>query len=188
MDNDYYSLTAVLADNHKLACTFSQDVPGMGHIDGSSEADLRAGAKAELPMWLASSLCLNELTEFVVPAPFGPRVKAALTASAPSVRLSSLVGQGGWWYRFGGAVAEIWDRGDDLLGTLLRAFIKRLPALQDLAAHHASADVSVPESGPGTGEAFREGMDADERELFGIGQTSGSMVKGWYDTVWGRRR
>lgn len=93
-------------------------------MDGSTEADLRAGAKAELPMWLASSLCLkwvacsastrgvadsapSELTEFVVPPPFGARVKAALNASAPSVRLSSLVGQGGWWYRFGAGVAEM---------------------------------------------------------------------------------
>lgn len=45
-----------------------------------------------------------------------------------------------------------------------QAFVGRLPALQDLSAHHASSDHSIPESGAGTGEAFRDGMEGDERE------------------------
>jgi hypothetical protein len=45
-----------------------------------------------------------------------------------------------------------------------KAFVGRLPPLQDLSAHHASSDHSVPESGAGTGENFREGMEGDERE------------------------
>lgn len=46
----------------------------------------------------------------------------------------------------------------------MQAFVNRLPPLQDLSAHHASADQSMPESGAGTGEAFKEGMEGDERE------------------------
>jgi hypothetical protein len=42
--------------------------------------------------------------------------------------------------------------------------VNRLPALQDLSAHHASSDHSVPEGGAGSGEAFRDGMEGDERE------------------------
>lgn len=49
-------------------------------------------------------------------------------------------------------------------GTNNKAFVGRLPSLQDLSAHHASSDHSVPEGGPGTGEAFREGMEGEERE------------------------
>jgi len=45
----------------------------------------------------------------------------------------------------------------------MQAFVDRLPSLQDLAAHHASADHSIPEQGAGSGEAFRDGMEADER-------------------------
>lgn len=45
-----------------------------------------------------------------------------------------------------------------------QAFVERLPNLQDLAAHSASADHSMSENGAGSGEAFRDGMEADERE------------------------
>lgn len=45
-----------------------------------------------------------------------------------------------------------------------KAFVQRLPPLQDLSAHHASSDHSMSESGAGTGENFREGMEGDERE------------------------
>ena len=54
--------------------------------------------------------------------------------------------------------------GDPLLAMLLKAFIGRLPSLQDLSAHHASSDHSMSESGAGTGEAFKDGMEAEERE------------------------
>jgi hypothetical protein len=62
------------------------------------------------------------------------------------------------------------------------------------------ADHSV-EAGTGAGEAFRDGMEADEREckfsptdstcspaVFAIGQDAGRVVKTWYDTMWGKRR
>ncbi|RSH83375.1 DNA replication protein [Apiotrichum porosum] len=186
MDNDYYSLTAILSENHKLPCTFALDVPGLGYLEGTDN-DLRAGAKLELPMWLGQTLTLNDFVQFSPPAPFSRRVYAALKASAPSVRLSGFVGTGGWWYRFGTRIAHMWDNGgDELLQTLLKAFTGRLPPLHDLASHHASLDTTI-ECGSGTGEAFRDGMEADERDLFSIGQDSGKVVKAWYDTTWGRR-
>ena len=56
-----------------------------------------------------------------------------------------------------------------ILGRLIipphQAFINRLPALQDLSAHHASSDRSVPEGGSGTGEAFREGIERERESL-----------------------
>lgn len=78
MDNDYYSLTAILSENHvragwlgrrtvlvtlltslqKLPCTFALDVPGLGYLEGTDN-DLRAGAKLELPMWLGQTLTLK---------------------------------------------------------------------------------------------------------------------------------
>ncbi|KLT40915.1 GINS complex, Psf3 component [Cutaneotrichosporon oleaginosum] len=188
MEDDYYSLTSILADNHKLPCTFTLEVPGLGYLEGGSEQNLQAGAKVELPLWMARVLAQNEFATFTVPQPFTQRVRANLNASAPAVKLSSLVGAGGWWYRFGTAIAKIWDSGDSLLAMLREAFISRLPALQNLSAHHASMDhSSIPEGTAGTGEAFREGMEADERELFNIGQESGRIVKKWHDSSWARR-
>lgn len=42
--------------------------------------------------------------------------------------------------------------------------MNRLPALQDLSAHHASSDHSVSEGGAGSGESFKDGMEGNERE------------------------
>lgn len=47
---------------------------------------------------------------------------------------------------------------------LLKAFAERLPALQDLSAHHASSDHSISESSATAGETFKDGMEGDERE------------------------
>ncbi|CAD6584506.1 MAG: DNA replication protein [Tremellales sp. Tagirdzhanova-0007] len=203
MDDDYFSLQSILADNHKLSCTFTLDVPGLGYLEGGNENDIRQQAKAELPFWLAQTLSLksvppsdicppallpSDFTTFPLPAPYTNRVRSALKASAPSVKLSNLVGGGGWWYRWGRRLAEVLDDEPqaDLLNMLLKAFVNRLPALQDLSAHHASSDHSV-EGGSGSGESFKDGMEGDERELFTIGQGSGRTVKGWYDSSGGRR-
>ena len=54
MDEDYYSLQSILADNHvcyfhtskvcdllqKLSCTFTLDVPGLGYLEGGSDQDV----------------------------------------------------------------------------------------------------------------------------------------------------
>ncbi|WVF69769.1 DNA replication complex GINS protein PSF3 [Kwoniella sp. CBS 6097] len=189
MDDDYFSLNAILADNHKLSCTFTLDVPGLGYLEGGSENDIHQHSKIEMPFWLAQTLSLNEFTTFPLPPPYSNRVKSALNASAQSVKLSNLVGGNGWWYRWGRRIADVLDDEPqrDLLNTLLKAFTNRLPALQDLSAHHASADHTLPETSTSTGEVFRDGMEGDERELFAIGQDSGRKAKAWYDSSNGRK-
>ena len=58
MDNDYYSIEAILAENQaslffyfddiykmysqKIPCTFKVDIPDMGHLAGGSERHVRA--------------------------------------------------------------------------------------------------------------------------------------------------
>ncbi|ORX33936.1 hypothetical protein BD324DRAFT_637744 [Kockovaella imperatae] len=184
MDDDYYSLQSILADNHKLSCTFTLDVPGLGYLEGSTEPDIHQNSKVEIPFWLAQTLSLNEFTTFPLPPAYSNRVRAALNASAPSVKLSHLVGGGGCWYRWGRRIAEVLDDQPqaDLLNMLLNAFLARLPPLQDLSAHIASADHSIPEGDAGSGESFREGMEGDERDLFSVGQDSARITKAWYDS------
>lgn len=43
----------------------------------------------------------RDYADFNIPPPFSSRVRNALNAEARSVRLTSLVGQGGMWYTFG---------------------------------------------------------------------------------------
>jgi len=75
MDDDYYSIDAILAENQvqysyrnrfiwlilrhamqKIQCKFKRDIPDMGHLDGGSERDVRvhrhfAARGAEGSVW-----------------------------------------------------------------------------------------------------------------------------------------
>jgi hypothetical protein len=44
---------------------------------------------------------IRGFADFAIPAPFSARVRNALNAEARSVRLSGLIGAGGFWYGFG---------------------------------------------------------------------------------------
>lgn len=54
--SDYYAIDAILADTHKLACTFTLDVAGIGFLEGASERDVKQYGRAELPFWMAERL------------------------------------------------------------------------------------------------------------------------------------
>lgn len=41
MEDDYYSVESILAENQKLLCTFKVAIPDMGHLDGGNERDVR---------------------------------------------------------------------------------------------------------------------------------------------------
>ncbi|TFY72095.1 hypothetical protein EVG20_g892 [Dentipellis fragilis] len=40
MEEDYYSVEAILAENQKIQCTFKVDIPDLGHLDGGNERDV----------------------------------------------------------------------------------------------------------------------------------------------------
>lgn len=40
MEDDYYSVESILAENQKIQCTFKTDIPDMGHLDGGNERDV----------------------------------------------------------------------------------------------------------------------------------------------------
>ena len=48
MEDDYYSIESILAENQKLQCTFKVDVPDMGHLDGGKTGDVRLHAMVAL--------------------------------------------------------------------------------------------------------------------------------------------
>ncbi|KAG8973807.1 DNA replication protein [Tulasnella sp. 425] len=121
MDTDYYSIDSILAENHKIQCTFKIDVPGLGYIDGGNEKDIKAGTKMLLPYWLAPTLSLQDWVDVEIPQPFGAKVKRALAADARSVKLSNLVGGTGTWYGFGKMMADLLQdpQSSELSATLL---------------------------------------------------------------------
>lgn len=124
MDDDYYSIDSILAENQKIQCTFKTDIPDMGHLDGGTERDIKALSKIQIPMWMAYILIYScapshnpstrirvysdrDYADFNIPPPFQARVRNALNAEARSVKLSNLVGQGGLWYGFGRMIMKL---------------------------------------------------------------------------------
>ncbi|KAI0787106.1 hypothetical protein BC629DRAFT_1714841 [Irpex lacteus] len=165
MDDDYYSIDSILAENQKIQCTFKVDIPDMGHLDGGNERDIKALSKIQVPMWLAYILIFSGYADFNIPAPF------------KSVKLSNLVGQGGLWYGLGRMIMKLLDDapGNEVSNILVKTFRARLPEVIDQAQHFASINAA----GGGAG------LDGTERELFALAQESARRTQKWYTTVKG---
>ncbi|KAF8559017.1 hypothetical protein OG21DRAFT_1594896 [Imleria badia] len=184
MEYDYFSIDAILAENQKIQCTFKIDVPGMGHLGGGSDKDIKALTKVPLPMWLAYIFLYSDWADVATPVAFGTRVRNALKAEPRSVKLSSLVGAGGLWYGFGKMIAEILteEQGLELETVLTQTLRGRLTEVIDQAQHFAALG---PAGGGGTSndvtQSFREGLEGTERELFLLAQESTRRTKRWHE-------
>ncbi|KZT13133.1 GINS complex Psf3 component [Laetiporus sulphureus 93-53] len=193
MEDDYYSVESILAENQKIQCTFKIDIPDMGHLDGGNERDIKALSKVQVPMWMAYILIYSDYADFTIPPPFSARVRNALNAEARSVRLSALVGQGGLWYGFGRMIVRLMNdlQAQEISDLLVKTFRARLTQVIDQAQHFASIHAAAA-SGTGGGisalasdeatMSFREGLDGTERELFVLAQDSTWRTKRWYET------
>ncbi|KII95381.1 hypothetical protein PLICRDRAFT_34229 [Plicaturopsis crispa FD-325 SS-3] len=186
MDNDYYSIDAILAENQKIQCTFKIDVPDMGHLGGGDERDIKALSKIPIPLWLSYIILYSDWADFSVPTPFTNRVRNALKAEAKSVKLSQLVGAGGSWYGFGKTVMDLLsdEQSEELSKVLTKAFRDRLIEVIDQAQHFAALGPSSSSStGLDSAQQFREGLDTTERELFAMAQESSKRTKVWYEAT-----
>ncbi|KAI6034322.1 hypothetical protein BKA83DRAFT_4188261 [Pisolithus microcarpus] len=209
MDNDYFSIDAILAENQKIQCTFKVDVPEVGHLGGGNDRDasailfpirahsrikqIKAPAKLPIPMWLAYIILLSEWADLTIPAPFGPRVRNALKADPRSVRLSALVGAGGLWYGFGKMIMDILDdeQANIMSDVLTKAFRGRLTEVIDQAQHFATlGTLGVAGSAVDAAQSFREGLDGTGKRtfaaltrhpVFALAQESSKRTKRWYE-------
>ncbi|KAI0306929.1 GINS complex Psf3 component [Multifurca ochricompacta] len=186
MEDDYYSIDSILAENQKIQCTFKVDIPDMGHLDGGHERDIKAQSKVQLPLWLAFIIIYSDYADFTIPPPFSLRVRKALNAEAKSVKLSALVGAGGLWYGFGKIIMRLLDDApaSEMSELLTKTFQSRLVEVIDQAQHFAALG---PAGGGGqSGDAalmFREGLEVTERELFLLAQESAKKIKQWYGST-----
>lgn len=90
-----------------LTVSLDQSPQQNGYTDmaGLYHALLVSGRCRAIEQWLISR---SDWADFVIPTPFGAKVRNALKAEAKSVRLSSLVGAGGLWYGFGKIIMDMW--------------------------------------------------------------------------------
>ncbi|KAL5508034.1 PSF3 [Sanghuangporus vaninii] len=185
MDDDYYSIDAILAQNQKVQCTFKTDVPDLGYLDGGSDRDIKALSKLQLPFWLTPMLLMSDFADCTVPQAFNQRVRNALNADPKSVKLSGLVGIGGPWYAFGKMIAGMLDeeQAQEISEILSNTFKQRLIDIMDQAQHFGALGANAGGAVQGqAGEEFREGLDGLERELFALAQESAKLTKQWYES------
>ncbi|KAG9085611.1 DNA replication protein, partial [Ceratobasidium sp. 392] len=171
MDKDYYSIDSIIADQQKLACRFSIDVPDMGFIDGGHDKDIKANNEVSLPFWLVSPMLTGDWIDFDIPPPFGQRVQRALKADTRNVKLAGLVGGNGLWYNFGRSIAEIRanlrlveDQQKALSKLLLETFNTRLGDIWDQAVYFGGGSGTRGGQGNDASEEFRQGLESTERQ------------------------
>ncbi|KAF9013350.1 hypothetical protein BDQ17DRAFT_1343257 [Cyathus striatus] len=186
MEDDYFSVEAILSENQKLQCTFKHEIPNMGHLGGGAERDIAVLSKLPIPIWLAYIFIYSDWADFTIPPAFNSKVKNALKAEATSVRIGHLVGAGGTWYGFGKKIMDMLsdEQANDLSEVLTKTFRARLVEIIDQAHHFAS--VGQSSSGVADSESarlFREGLDVTERELFTLAHDSAKRTKQWYENV-----
>ncbi|TFY80280.1 hypothetical protein EWM64_g3737 [Hericium alpestre] len=185
MEDEYYSVESILAENQKIQCTFKIDIPDMGHLEGGNERDIKANNKIPLPLWMAYILIYSDYADFTIPAPFSAKVRNALNAEAKSVRLSGLVGAGGLWYGFGKIIMKLLADApaNEMSNILTKTFKNRLSELIDQAQHFAALGPAGGGQSGDVAQNFREGLDGTERELFSLAQDSAKRTKQWYEST-----
>ncbi|KAF7301455.1 Dna replication complex gins protein psf3 [Mycena indigotica] len=160
MEDDYFSIDAILAENQRVGCRFKVDIPDMGHLGGGADRDIKKGTNLQLPIWLIYTVILSDWADMIMPPAFGAKVRNALNAEPCSVRLSGLVGAGGLWYGFGKTIMELLDNKADMSQLMTNTFRQRLIQVIDQAQHFSTL---AQTAGDGA-QSFREGLDGTERE------------------------
>ncbi|TFK27096.1 hypothetical protein FA15DRAFT_614763, partial [Coprinopsis marcescibilis] len=183
MDNDYFSVEAILGENQKIQCTFKQEIPNMGHLAGGTDRDIAVLSKVPIPMWLAYIVIYSDWADFNIPPPYALKVRNALNAEATSVRLSNLVGQDGMWYGFGKMIMDMLSeqQGTDISNMMTNAFKARVVEIVDQAQNFAALSHGDAGGRGGDVNLFRQGLDITERELFVAAQESSKRIKAWYE-------
>ncbi|KAA1092209.1 DNA replication protein [Puccinia graminis f. sp. tritici] len=130
MDDAYYSLDQLLAENQKIPCIFNIAVPGMGYLEGTNERDIQPYTPIEIPFWLASILSQQDNPEdesqnyltIQIPKAFNLQIRNALSASTKNVNLKNLAANsGGGWYESGMALLDISQTKDSITQDIIRS-------------------------------------------------------------------
>ncbi|KAK0557923.1 DNA replication protein [Tilletia horrida] len=196
----YWDPAEILLDGQRIACTFRLDVPGLGHLQGNEQKNIKANSRLDLPFWLAEQLALHQRLQLHVPKPYTGRVRAALDANPRSVNLRNLNPN---WYAVAARMGPLMDD-SELVDAISTTYSARLPqiyeqaqSLSSLAGATGTAEGGGPGSGvsrldalSGSGVAresalssemveFLAGLDDSERNLLRAGQIGATVMRNY---------
>ena len=98
---DYFDIDDIIATQGRIASKLEVQIYNLGFLDPSSEGkDLQAGAKLELPLWLAKELCnrRRRVVTVDIPKAYKDSYREIFKADASVVDLHRL---GPYFYEFG---------------------------------------------------------------------------------------
>ncbi|EFP80692.1 DNA replication protein [Puccinia graminis f. sp. tritici] len=193
MDDAYYSLDQLLAENQKIPCIFNIAVPGMGYLEGTNERDIQPYTPIEIPFWLASILSQQDNPEdesqnyltIQIPKAFNLQIRNALSASTKNVNLKNLAANsGGGWYESGMALLDMIE--DHKLKIVLhKTLFDRLPDIMDLASRPPLSSGEDRSTSTNTTSSHNNhdelsvGSDSWEKEILWTGQLMTKKFTDW---------
>ncbi|CDP14627.1 unnamed protein product [Coffea canephora] len=165
---NYYDIDDVLAEEEILPVVFQQAADCFGLLDSSDDTnEVEAGAKAELPFWLARDLHVRGVVAVDVPPYFRKvsRTRKEIEADAAHVDLR---GRCQYFYELGLKIAPL--VGDKTIGPfLLVAFQTRYKEV--LVRAHTAASAVAPK--------HLTLLTNEEAKLYEAGQLSTAAFKKW---------
>eukprot|EP01083_Nonionella_stella_P081396 224189_1 len=163
---DYFDVDDILAEDEMLSCKFLIDALGLGYLDESNDdEDLKAGAVADLPVWLAQKLWFRGMVEVTCPKFFSERFATNLLADPTVVNLSD---RSKYFYRFGMKVSGI-QRTDNIPVMLQKTLSLRYREIMDKSRRWRGTEFS----------AFTKRLTAIEKELFDLKYLSAVSYDKW---------
>ena len=167
----FFDLGDILASQQKVPCQFEQPVYRLGYLNPHSSTDehIQAGAKMELPLWLAQALGARRrsIVKIDLPKQYREQQRNILSADANVVDLYK---QGPYFYAMGVKLLffDHLER-SEVAKSLLETFLNRFRRIMDTSHHAFSSDVSP----------LMMRLDETERVLFRTGQRSVVAMEKW---------
>lgn len=115
----YLDIDTVLSEEERIPCVFQMNVPGLGFLDPSNDQSyLPAGARVELPLWMARVLKQKNMIVMELPKHFNKKMRDNIAAGALNLNLREY---SNYFFEVGMGVAQ--SLGDvDLRRKLCSAF------------------------------------------------------------------
>ncbi|GBG25839.1 DNA replication complex GINS protein PSF3 [Hondaea fermentalgiana] len=167
MASAYYDLDAILAEEERVPTTFLSDAQDLGILDSSSDNDdLSRGTKAELPLWLATTLAERIWVKLELPRCYQSRFRTYLLADPTVVALSE---RSPTYYETGFRLASFVRESSSLCDSLIRTLATRFKGVIDKAQNSRNEDIS----------SLTRSMTAIERRLFDLAHQGSIDILLW---------
>ncbi|CAA7392348.1 unnamed protein product [Spirodela intermedia] len=163
---NYYNIDDILMEEEPITSIFQVRANGVGLLDPGSESNcVEAGAKVDLPLWLAHELHLRQAVAIGVPPCFSQRTRKEVQADAACVDLRSRCP---YFYELGCKIFPL--VGDKSIGPfLLYTFTSRY---KEILSKSHSAPVS-------TSPKYLPRLTQEETQLFKAAQWSIASFRKW---------